>query len=185
MFEGARLKVERAEKHIADFNAAFQTFVDSNPYVLTVNGRYGTSYWGVELVKPLPSDLMLIVGDAVHNLRSALDHCVWDMSAPNRPLLTNQQKRYLVFEAAEHLTDYESMIDGVLGFSADVKSFLKSIAVHRYGSGHALLDLHRLDIDDKHAVIVPTISQVELSGLRTIKRLSTGENETREIDPTR
>lgn len=84
-FEGPRLKVERAKRHIADYRAAFRAldgtdFVELylkpsyKPGILaepeTKRGDYDIR---LKRVTRLPSDLALTAADAIYNLRSALD----------------------------------------------------------------------------------------------------------------
>ena len=39
---------------------------------------------------PIPVDLSLVIGDAVHNLRSALDHLAWQLVLANGQTPTTQ-----------------------------------------------------------------------------------------------
>lgn len=183
LFKGARLKVERAEKHINDFDAAFQAFVQGRPYRITSEGRSNPIYYGVAFTKPLPFDIMLIVGDAIHNLRAALDHCVWEMSGPNRGGLTERNKRFIKFNCHEQVVNYESAIQGIVGLSDNAKSFLKKVAAYRGGVGQPFLDLHNLDILDKHAVIMPIVSEIVVSNLRTITNQWGGSPRTDYLSP--
>jgi hypothetical protein len=80
---GIRLKIERAKKHIRDLDTAIQAFVLNKPYRLEVKPhpiaeiQHTTLY--VAEIKPVPQEISLIVGDAIHNLRSALDHLAWQL----------------------------------------------------------------------------------------------------------
>lgn len=75
-FNGAHLKVERAKKHIADLQDIFGTFVKQHPHALHIDNDASSGLITVEVrfSEPLPASLALIIGDAVHNLRTALDH---------------------------------------------------------------------------------------------------------------
>src|SRR5579864_4992836 len=80
---GIRLKIERAKEHIRDLDAAIKRFVQEQPYTLGAKPHripeieHTTLY--VAEVKPIPDCISLIVGDAIHNLRSALDHLMWQL----------------------------------------------------------------------------------------------------------
>src|SRR5882762_8309674 len=75
LFRDARLKVERAKKHIEDLQAAIVALEDT--YRATVEQHPDAT--GQSLIHEFPEienafeDLSLIIGDAIHNLRSALD----------------------------------------------------------------------------------------------------------------
>lgn len=74
--KSARLKIARARRHIQELEAAIQSFVDTDFCRLISEKDEKTGDQTVKLssIAPLPSEISLITGDAVHNLRSALDH---------------------------------------------------------------------------------------------------------------
>lgn len=77
MFEGARLKVERADQHIHALERCLREFTENSfttrPHASGMDITY-------TFLAP-PSEVALILGDAVHNLRSALDHLTWELDA--------------------------------------------------------------------------------------------------------
>jgi hypothetical protein len=80
---GVCLKIERAKEHIRDLDAAIGDFLRDEPYRLGAKPhpvaeiKHTTLY--VAEVKPITSRLSLLIGDAIHNLRSALDHLAWQL----------------------------------------------------------------------------------------------------------
>ena len=72
---GARVKIDRAKKHLADLNTAIHAFEREWPYTTTVeiNDQTGYETHKFFLLSPIPNDWGGVVGDCVHNLRSALD----------------------------------------------------------------------------------------------------------------
>src|ERR1700680_3024770 len=76
-FHGSRLKIERANEHILDLNGVLLRFIRSDFYTVRVDrdARKGTSHLCIDFdPSPFPSeDAALVIGDALHNLRSALD----------------------------------------------------------------------------------------------------------------
>jgi hypothetical protein len=81
---GVRAKIERAKKHIDDFDAAFlshgtiiSTQVEKESVEHQPEGRRVTA--AVSSGK-LPPDICLPIGDAVHNVRSALDHLICQLA---------------------------------------------------------------------------------------------------------
>src|SRR3954452_22105232 len=75
---GPRLKIERANKHVADLQTRLKEFIASDPYTHFPEDdpKTGDLVYRIA-VEPHAAeglrDLALIVGDVVHNLRSALD----------------------------------------------------------------------------------------------------------------
>jgi hypothetical protein len=82
------LKLERANHHINDLNGKIQSFLSENPVELVVDppddtGRIPSPRF--EKQKPIPQEFSLIVGDAIHNIRTALDIALFPMAAPRTP----------------------------------------------------------------------------------------------------
>jgi hypothetical protein len=76
-FEICRLSVEHAKAHIDEIDELSRRFVESQPYTLIVEDDpvYPThSLRFLRLAKPLPYRISGLAGDALVNLRSALDH---------------------------------------------------------------------------------------------------------------
>src|SRR4051812_45511039 len=83
LFRGPKLKIERAERHIAELQAAIDAFLgrDPYPYVIKDDAERGTRSVIMEVRERVPDELGPIVGDAIHNLRSALDIMLCDIAA--------------------------------------------------------------------------------------------------------
>jgi hypothetical protein len=77
-----RVKLDRAKEHLDAFNTDLDRFVKEKPYPLHVVTESDTSkkVSDVEWTRGPPARWSAIVGDCVHNLRSVLDHIVWDLS---------------------------------------------------------------------------------------------------------
>src|SRR5436190_7698325 len=70
-------KIQRAKKHTDDLETEIIAFWDIKPYEIETQGnpKAGPGSYRIKgTPKPLPESIPLIVGDAAHNLRSALDH---------------------------------------------------------------------------------------------------------------
>ena len=70
------LKLERAKKHILDLESEWTTFLKTKPYhvVFKDDLQTGERIYYVERVNDIPPVILVIVGDVLQNLRSALDH---------------------------------------------------------------------------------------------------------------
>jgi hypothetical protein len=79
-------KVKRAEAHIAELDEAIKRLMSSPQKPYRIEGQHDRSgkrfeFWGYS--KDVPPDLSLMAGDAVHNLRSSLDHMMWALAEKN------------------------------------------------------------------------------------------------------
>ena len=121
-------KLERAYKHISDIDAAIRLFFESSPYVIVAKQDQQTgdyvSY--VESVRDVPADVPLIAGDAIHNIRSALDHLAWQLvlSTGNTP---GPSTSFPIFDsAAEYETRSERKVKGMRQAAIDAIGALVS-----------------------------------------------------------
>jgi hypothetical protein len=78
-------KVRRAEKHLRELNLAARRYSKRHPYeaILDPNASCPPKRWVYrgKLIKEPGPDIAVIVGDIVHNLRSALDHLASRLSS--------------------------------------------------------------------------------------------------------
>jgi hypothetical protein len=70
-----RVKIERANEHIADFESVTRSFFEAYPYRLVpeFDKESGHLLYRVREGAPIPLRWRAIASDAVHNLRSSLD----------------------------------------------------------------------------------------------------------------
>lgn len=99
----------------------------------------------------IPIEFPLIIGDAIHNLRSGLDVMMCDVA---RVQLKSADKIKFPFGVTEE--DFAKALQGeVRRLGAEVGQLLRDLEPYRGGKGAALRGLHDLDIDDKHRLILP------------------------------
>src|ERR1700691_3727952 len=77
-FDGARLKVRRAIRHIEEVQGClFQDVSDVSGYRIFLDAG---NVLCLEITKPLSPAYALCIGDAIHNLRTSLDHIASEMA---------------------------------------------------------------------------------------------------------
>ena len=84
LLEGCRAKIVRAEYHLAELGIRVRQYIDTRPFRVLGEFHEATQEYIIRAeavldYDPVPSDLVLIAGEVVHQLRSALDHLVWDL----------------------------------------------------------------------------------------------------------
>jgi hypothetical protein len=74
--ERLHLKLERAERHIFDVKDGWAGFLEEDPYPHRFEDDpvTGDRTYYLDSVRDVPVNLSLIAGDAIHSLRSVLDH---------------------------------------------------------------------------------------------------------------
>lgn len=70
------LKMQRAEKHLAEAEGIIADYVESHPYEVGVGvaDEHGRSIRTLRFTKQPSDDLAIVIGDFVHNVRSGLNH---------------------------------------------------------------------------------------------------------------
>ncbi len=80
--KGVRLKLDRAKVHIDALNESVQAWLRSGAYTLVdiPDPRSSDRLIVPKITQELKDEWPLLVGDAVHNMRSALDHLVFSLA---------------------------------------------------------------------------------------------------------
>lgn len=75
---GIRAKIERANLHLHELKKEAEAFFESKPYkvVTELDAKKVEYVLSAQVERSLPVALGVILGDYVHNLRSALDHLI-------------------------------------------------------------------------------------------------------------
>jgi hypothetical protein len=110
----------------------------------------------------MPPQIPLVIGDALHNLRSALDHMAYEIVADTG---TPSDHLYFPFKKGrQELVDAlkHGEIETAAG-STIIDLIVDTVRPYK-GGNDALYSLHALDIVDKHHLVVPLILLVGLVG---------------------
>ena len=87
------LKLKRAEHHINDLSGQVNAFLAERPFRLMgyMGGNTGKFALRVKKDKAIPPEFSLIIGDAAHNLRAALDLTLFPMAMDRAPKVDRNQ----------------------------------------------------------------------------------------------
>jgi hypothetical protein len=161
--KSARLKVEWAEKHMLQIHDMFLEFSRSDFYSMRVEEDSEEKTHSLRIDIDLRAlnveNCALIIGDVLHNLRSALDHLYYQvvLGCDGTPTTWTH---FPVFESSQKLAGW---INGAVGrkqiTTAVATLLLNSIRPYK-GGNHALWRLHELNNLDKHEIIVPVLELV-------------------------
>lgn len=162
-FESAFLKIERADYHVHQFELIVRAYVADN--LKAIRPQPNPKKWkGRPLGGNVPRHTPTIVGDAIHNLRTSLDHAYCALVEANG----NVVGRYTKFPFGDTRQNTEASIKGQKADSlpsADaIKFILDEIKPFEFG-GNEIYGVHRLDIADKHHSLIAT------SAVMAIERL--------------
>jgi hypothetical protein len=159
------LKVDRAEKHIADIKATILRLQGTYTSVVEDDSKTGTSslkYDSTEAPQIL-SEIALMFGDAVHNLRTSLDYA-W--VAAMRRINPAMADKHAKFPFRSTLQELDAALAGRNINVAAPKLFdgMRTV-IKPYDRGNDMLvRLHDLDIADKHLLLTPVVAYSSISG---------------------
>jgi hypothetical protein len=158
--DSSRLKLERAAKHIHELIAALKAFKNSEPYRVRVQPKPDLPHlleYRLVVVRDIPPEVPLIIGDVLQNLRSAVDHLAGQLvrAANNTP---DRDTAFPVYETAEK---FQSGCKRQIHLMRqDAQDAIKFVQPYKGGNGDTLWRLHRLNNIDKHNLIFTTFASV-------------------------
>jgi hypothetical protein len=148
-------KINWANHHIDNFREAAVAFGKTNPYgtVIERDPKTRQRTYVVTKITPIPPDIRLIAGDAIQNLRSALDYLACALVRANNSEPSKQVA--LPISESEPLTKKEqaAFARQVDGMRQDAIDAIKAIKPYK-GGNDTLWRLHRLNIIDKHRLLM-------------------------------
>lgn len=160
-YEDVRSKIEWANKHINNFRTACAAFMKTNPYGFLVETDPDTRkrIYTVTKVTPVPPEVRLIAGDAIQNLRSALDYLACGLVSVTKA----KPSKYVCFPISEceptTKVQQANFVRQVEGMRQDAIDAIKAIKPY-HGGDDTLWRLHRLNIIDKHRLLMAAASCV-------------------------
>lgn len=162
-FEAPRLKLRRARHHVADLAAQIDAYIASDPlYFEMVEADEAAGFqsgkkWVVRVRQEVPPEFSAIIGDAIHNLRTALDLLACELVRSN-----GKSDKDVHFPFAESATALAEAIKkrNMDRANAAVVALLQTSAPYK-GGNEALRAIHDLDIMDKHQALIPRSDMIE------------------------
>jgi hypothetical protein len=143
--------------------------MNSDPYGVgrEINPQTGDYVFRLKVHKEPRRDWAAIIGDAVHNLRSALDHLMVALVEFNGGTVTSATE----FPIFENVQSYKAKKSGKVAGASQKAIDLIDEAKPFKGGNDGLWLIHKLDIIDKHRTLVAgygsyTIGYDTLKGLR-------------------
>jgi hypothetical protein len=165
-FIPAHLKIKRAREHIDQFDSYLtETFADKRfaPYMTThvIDPDSGDLIEKVFAVPEIIEQCALICGDAIHNLRTALD-LAWHEATQADSVVPLHKNRFPVYPSRENLEAFIKGREKQQSVTRISNELLNSIQPYKGSNtiGNLIYALHQLDIRDKHQLL---IQQMQIS----------------------
>lgn len=149
LFLDSRMKLERADQFIKELEANLEDYRRSDPFKVRIDANQHPPVMVIDwaAVKGLPG---AIVGDAVHNIRTALD-----LMASELVRMSQKSNKNVYFPFSETAETLDGRIKDKNFHKAgrDAVDLLKTFAPYK-GGNELLRALHDLDVQDKHRALV-------------------------------
>ena len=156
---GVCTKIERAKEHIRDLESPIGRFeqVVSDGVVAYDESDTGDRVFVARVPEQPPPRWSAIIGDAVHNLRSVLDLLVCELvRVHSGPSAVTEQTGFPVNRDANGFkSGYHTKVDGAPN---DAVRLIKELKPYK-GGNDTLWTLHRLDILDKHRLLLTAVTR--------------------------
>ena len=164
IFEILSVKIEQANKHIEELERATSVFHDATPppyeiYFEDSPKKLERTY-RIRVHKKIPLEISALIGDVLHNLRSALDHLAWHLvtSRSIEPKATPSHIYFPIFETAQKY--HANKMRKIQGMTKEAIQIIDAIEPYyksddgQIGQGTPLWCLHTLNIQDKHKLLI-------------------------------
>lgn len=161
MFSSSHLKIERANHHIENLGTLLDEFAERNPYAISIQHdiKTGQRIFGVEMGDAIPPHASAITGDAIHNLRTALDHMACAVVVAGGGTV----RSFTGFPFHDVRENFEANLEGkIRGAAKDAINLFKSVEPYEGGRGDLLWRLNKVDVTDKHFRLIFAIRVISL-----------------------
>jgi hypothetical protein len=143
------MKFDRGREHVAALVSERATFLAGEPYAIETVERDDKRVFFLRVQQDPPEGLATIAGDAIHNLRSSLDLAICELIAHTGGQVTEDT----AFPIVKEKSGLHAGLKRLKGASPGVPQAVRELEPYRDGN-RALWRLHRLDIVDKHRLLV-------------------------------
>jgi hypothetical protein len=150
------VKIKRAKKHVRDLEAEIKAFREPSPYLVVTDEdtKPGLILYRVRILRYPDASWGAIAGDALHNLRSALN-ILWRIAACDPGLPADERSPPFPFDTAKK---FKTRLTELGGSTEPREKVLVQVLqqVKPYEGGNPLLELLVEANDmDKHRLLLP------------------------------
>lgn len=163
--ESARAKIARGAQHFAVLARACQDFTDSQPHEVVVAFEPAERCWVARLRvrEHPPHNLSLVLGDLVHNARSALDHAAWQVAClrcSEDDLMKPRVRPGISFPITQHPNEFAAhpLLRYIPEEAVEVFERTQPYQGSAGTERHWLALLNRMWNADKHRLLHPTFA---------------------------
>lgn len=175
--DGVQAKWDRAKEQFDQLLAETDAFFNGEPKPHFSVGEFDTDAWEwverFQIREEPPPRFGVILGDVLHNLRSALDHLIWQVTLLDGGKPDSRTQFPIVRESkAEFDRVAQRCIPGLTPEHRAVVDYAQPYHAGKNAHRHPLAVLSALSNMDKHRLVNPTYSFIEGDAAEALKRLA-------------
>ena len=170
LLDGIREKIKRANEHIRNLDAEITPYLEGADHTLTATVKFDASRgslfrdWLIS-GSPFPQRFSVIIGEVIHQLRSSLDHLVWQLVIAHGTEKTTDDLEFPIFwESSKYPAAARRKIKGVSPTAAKRIEGLQPYNAGGHIDDHPLLIIHKFDIVDKHQLLILVAGELKVWG---------------------
>ncbi|HEX3438415.1 MAG TPA: hypothetical protein VHT24_16720 [Pseudacidobacterium sp.] len=167
--KGARLKIDRAEHHISDLEGRVDFLKNRLTVAAHVDANSGLEYIKCDFTSTEDRDafdrLPVLIGDAVHNLKCALDYVWLETVQRLIPAGDWERTKFPIYPTPE-LLERELRKLQINVLTPNFFRFLLSEIKPYDGGDFAIRTVHIVDMGDKHRLLTPVIHYSSIGDIR-------------------
>jgi len=159
-------KLERAQEHIFKLKEFWGRFIDGGAYPILSQDVPDRSYrlYYLGSVEAIPADVPLITGDAIQNLRSALDHLAYRLVCVGTQ--SSGPFEHVYFPIGERPREFKDRIRAIRKcLTPEAVKALTEIKAYPGGTGEIFWQIQCLNNIDKHRLLLTVTSQNRLHSM--------------------
>jgi len=149
------LKLRRAAEHLAMLDEQIEDWMDgAYRYVAELDSQSGKKHVIVKVLNPPPVALRLLIGDCLHNLRSALDNLAYELAVAHHggglPYPYFKDSEFAIFKRPMSTKEHKKRIGCV---HPKAQRIIKRLQPYQHPTTYwldPLWQLHQLNNVDKH-----------------------------------
>jgi hypothetical protein len=159
VLDGIRAKLKRAEEHLDVLEAEMGNYLGGDIYILVRDEKPDRTIFHLWIKAEPPLRFSILLGDCCHNLRSALDHIVWQMVLANKQT-PDENTAFPIWDKPPQGIFAPKAIRGI---SKEACALIESLQPYQDGqqaSEHVLWFIKTLSNTDKHRTLNLTVASI-------------------------
>jgi hypothetical protein len=156
--EGARLRLDRAKWHMDELDQTFRSYLATIQF--EHHPEFPNSPWKFEVVEdPITATFPVILGEAIQNMRTALDYLVYELVIHTRGRKPRNPTQFPLNVAASEFFRRRYQISELPG---ELRRRIRKLQPYqtKHPRIHPLAVLGRLSNTDKHRLLLTTVHRI-------------------------